>query len=238
MQPPRHLPNGHVASYHDNSVHGEDAFIIRELDSTSVLDAVLDGATGHGGKYASQFVADALQAAQFHTLHEIVAFLETANTTLFQRGKGSFLLTTLSAALKIGETLHLVSVGDSPAYLIREGEIAGLTAATGGSTFFGIANALGRYAKLSYTARELTLQPRDRVVLVTDGVPDNISPAELAALVQRAPSPQEAVTRLQDLLEARKRCNRGRLDEYSGFRADDTTAIIRYIEESGMPTSG
>lgn len=234
MQSHRHLPNGHVASYHDNAVHGEDAFLIRELDEGSVLDAVLDGATGHGGKYASEFVADTLQAAQFHTLHELITILETANASLFSRGKGSFLLTTLSVALKIGETLHLVNVGDSPGYLIRAGDIVGLTTATGDPTFFGIANALGRRARLSYTARELTLQPRDRLVLVTDGILDNIAPAELVALVQGAASPEEAITRVQDLLEARKRTNRGRRDDYSGFRSDDATAIIRFMDEGAV----
>ncbi|MGH8059615.1 MAG: PP2C family protein-serine/threonine phosphatase, partial [Candidatus Entotheonellia bacterium] len=173
----------------------------------------------------------------YHTLHEFVAILEAANTTLFQRGKGSFLLTTLSAALKIGETLHIVSVGDSPGYLIREGEIVGLTTATGNPSLFGIANALGRRARLSYTAQELTLQPRDRVVLVTDGILDNIAPAELAVLAQRAASPQEAVTQLQDLLAARKRTNLGRRDDYSGFRSDDATASIRFIDER-VVTSG
>jgi serine/threonine protein phosphatase PrpC len=230
MPSPRQLPNGQVAHYHDNSVHGDDAFVSRDLGPFLALDAVLDGATGHGGKYASSLVANALRAAQLGTVQELLEIVETLNHTLFQQGRGSFLLTTLLAALKIDATLHVVSVGDSPGFLIRAEEIVPLTAAATGPTLSGIAKAMGRQARLACTTRVVTLQPHDRLVLITDGVLDNVSPAELAALVRGAASPQEATSRLRELLHEKKRGNRGREDDRSGFRADDATAAIRYFE--------
>jgi serine/threonine protein phosphatase PrpC len=89
---------------------------------------------------------------------------------------------------------------------------------------------MGRQARLSCTTRVVTLQPHDRLVLITDGVLDNVSPAELASLVRGAASPQEATSRLRELLYEKKRGNRGREDDRSGFRADDATALIRYFE--------
>ncbi|MBI3325863.1 MAG: SpoIIE family protein phosphatase [Nitrospinae bacterium] len=223
------IPNGRVASFHDNSAHGEDAFIIRELSHITALDAVLDGVTHFGGKDASRFAADSLRDACVESLNDLVTILEAANKTLFQSGRGGFLLTTLSVALKIGDELCVLSAGDSPVYLIREGEIVALTPAAEKSIPPGITSVLGRHAKLSYTSRQVTLQPHDRLVLATDGVTDNVSPTELAALVQSVPSPQEAVSALHDLLREKKRSNRGRGDDQRGFTADDTTVIIRYL---------
>ena len=39
-----------VATLFDNSTHGEDSFLIRDLGNGHFLDAVMDGVTGHGGK--------------------------------------------------------------------------------------------------------------------------------------------------------------------------------------------
>ena len=51
-----------VATFQDNSSHGEDSFLVRDLGSGAFLDVVLDGVTGHGGEEASQSVAAALDA--------------------------------------------------------------------------------------------------------------------------------------------------------------------------------
>ena len=45
-----------VASFQDNSAHGEDNFLIRDLGNGNFFDAVMDGVTGHGGEEASQSV--------------------------------------------------------------------------------------------------------------------------------------------------------------------------------------
>jgi serine/threonine protein phosphatase PrpC len=241
MESYSYLLNGRAATYHDNSCHGDDAYVTRELNPNIVLDAVLDGATGRGGREASGYAAGVLQGATIETVDGLATLLEVANKQLFQRGKGRFFLTTVSVALKIGLELHVLSVGDSPVFLIRGGDIEPLTPTAKGHTSSGMANVLGLREKLSYRSTCISLQAQDRLVLATDGLIENVAPSELAALVDHAPSPEEAVSALRQLLCEKKRRNQGRVDDRSGFRRDDTTAIIRYIglstaqEASGSP---
>jgi serine/threonine protein phosphatase PrpC len=233
MQTPSHVPNGRAAAYHDNSCHGDDAYVMRELQPHNVLDAVLDGATGRGGADASAYAAQMLQGTTVETFDELTSLLDLVNTRLFQRGKGRFFLTTAAVALKIGPLLHVVSVGDSAVFLIRGDDVVPLTLAGVGPTFLGISNALGRRETLSYKTTCVSLSIQDRLVLATDGLLENVAPGELVALIGAAPSPVEAVSALQQLVCEKKRTNKGRVDDRSGFRNDDATAIIRYI---GLPS--
>jgi serine/threonine protein phosphatase PrpC len=235
------LPNGHVAVFQDNSYHGEDAYVSRELQRHIALDAVFDGATGRGGADASGYAAKVLQEATVETIDGLTSLLDVTNQRLFQRGRGRFFLTTASVALKLGSTLHVVNVGDSPVFLIRGHDILPLTGTAKGATFLGIANALGRHEKLSYKATSISLEAQARVVVASDGLIENVAPSELVALVDAAPSPEQAVAALRQLLSEKKQRNKGRVDDGSGFRRDDATAIIRYIglgpsqEASGSP---
>jgi serine/threonine protein phosphatase PrpC len=223
------LPNGCVAAYHDNSCHGEDAYVSRELSPCHALDAVLDGATGSGGRIASQQVAEALQRAVIGGLDDVLAVLEAVNRDLYRRGRGRFFLTTLSLALKLGDTVHVVHVGDSPVYLIRGGKAMALTSAATGAIVPGMTQVLGQQERPRYKHRHLALRPRDWLVLATDGLVQNVAPGELAALLAQVAGPQEAVSALDDLLAAKRRANRGRSDEHSSFIRDDTTAVFRYV---------
>jgi serine/threonine protein phosphatase PrpC len=223
------LPNGYAAVFQDNSYHGEDAYITRELSRHIAIDAVFDGATGRGGADASGYAAKALQEATVDTIDGLTMLLDMANQRLYQRGRGRFFLTTASVTLKIGSTLHVLNVGDSPVFLIRGHDIIPLTGTAQGATFLGIANALGRHEKLSYKATSVSLEAEDRLFLATDGLIENVAPNELAALVDAAPSPEQAVVALRQLFGEKKQGNKGRVDDSSGFRRDDATAIIRYI---------
>lgn len=223
------LPNGHVAVFQDNSYHGEDAYVTRELQRQSFFDAVFDGATGRGGADASGFAAKMLREAVVETVDDLTSALDVTNQRLFQRGRGRFFLTTASVALKIGPTLHVVNIGDSPVFLIRGRDVIPLTGTAQGATFLGIANALGRHEKLAYKATSISLEPQDRVVLATDGLIENVAPSELAAVVDASSSPEQAVAALRQLLCEKKQRDQGRVDDGSGFRRDDATAIIRYL---------
>jgi serine/threonine protein phosphatase PrpC len=241
MQSPNDLPNGQAVVYHDNSCHGEDAYVTRELPQQIVLDAVLDGATGRGGADASTFVADMLRGAALETFDQLANLLDMANKRLFLRGKGRFFLTTAAVTLKIGASLYVVSVGDSAAFLIRGRDIVPFMFTTIGPTLLDVSNGLGRRETLSYKTICVSLSLQDRLVLATDGLLENVAPSELADLIGDVSSPEDAAAALRQLLCERKRANRGRIDDHSGFRHDDTTAIIRYIgldplpEASGAP---
>jgi serine/threonine protein phosphatase PrpC len=106
-----------VATLQDNSTHGEDSYLVRDLGNNAFLDVVLDGVTGHGGEEASRSVAEALESASISSIEDVIAILEDQNEEFFQVGGGRFLLTTVSAALFLGEKLYVISAGDSPAYL-------------------------------------------------------------------------------------------------------------------------
>jgi len=223
------LPNGSAGVFQDNSYHGEDAYVTRELNRHLAIDAVFDGATGRGGADASGYAAKALLEATVDTIDGLTMLLDMANQRLFQRGRGRFFLTTASVTLKIGSTLHVLNVGDSPVFLIRGHDIIPLTGTAQGATFLGIANALGRHEKLAYKATSISLEAEDRLVLATDGLIENVAPSELVTLVDAAPSPEQAVVALRQLLGEKNQANKGRVDDSSGFRRDDATAIIRYV---------
>ena len=223
------LPNGRAAVYHDNSCHGEDVYVCLELTPTSVLDAVLDGATGRGGADASAYVAELLRGATVDSVESLTTLLEVANERLFQRGRGRFFLTTASVTLKLGSVLHVVSIGDSPVFLVRHLETIPLTPTASGHTFQGMTTVLGHRQNLVYRATSIGLQEGDRLVLASDGLIENVAPVEISPLIKHSASPEAAVTALQQLVNGKQRANKGRVDDGSGFRRDDATAIIRYF---------
>ena len=219
-----------VAILHDNAAHGEDSYMLRQLDERSTLDAVLDGVTGRGGREASQEAANDLKTASLESPEAIVALLEDINQRFYQISLGRFLLTTASVALCLGERLHVVSVGDSPVWLVRPDAMQLLSSDARGFLHIGAARALGVHKTLRQLRRtEVELAPGDRLVLATDGVTDNLTQDELADVVRSAASPDEAVAQLQALLASRRA--EGVLPAQLGsrFRHDDQTAILRFF---------
>ena len=193
------MSNYVVDSFQDNSAHGEDAFLIRELSVTDSLDVVLDGVTQCEGGYASNFMVGVLQDASIESLSDLIDAIEQVNGILFQSGKGRNLLTTVSAALKMGDELHVINVGDSPVYLIRDGEIAELTTISKSNIFPGRVNsAVGINASLIYEYKVVTLRPHDRLILTTDGLMNNVFPEELLGIVGGAASPREAISAIRE----------------------------------------
>ena len=157
--------------------------------------------------------------------------LEQVNGLLFQSGQGRNLLTTVSAALKLGDQLHLIQAGDSPAYLIRGGEIQELTTIVKSSLLPGLSGgAVGQTERFKYHHVQISLEPGDRLILTTDGLVHNVFPEEVAEIVRAAPSPEEAVSALQQLVDEKRRLRTGREDAYGTFREDDRTAILRYFD--------
>ncbi len=225
------MNNGSAASYQDNSAHGEDALLIRELSATASLDAVLDGVTHCEGAYASAFTQQLLQDAPIGSLEDLISVLEQSNTTLYQSGRGRSLLTTASVALKLGDQLHVVNAGDSPVYLLRGGELRELSTIVWSGIMSNLASgAVGLHSPIAYKHSSVTLMPEDRIILLTDGIIDNVSPEELAEILRGAGSPQEAVFALQETVKEKRRLHKGREDAYITFREDDLTIVFRYLD--------
>ncbi|MBV1861305.1 MAG: protein phosphatase 2C family protein, partial [Nannocystaceae bacterium] len=127
----------------DNSAHGEDSFLTKDLGSNEFLDVVLDGVTGHGGEQASTELRDALDAGTLNNSEDIVSLLTEMNADFFSVGSGRFLLTTVSAVLGRGETIQIVSAGDSPVFLINKDGHKKLSGNAGGLLHVGVARAIG-----------------------------------------------------------------------------------------------
>ena len=219
-----------VAKFLDNSSHGEDSFLIRDLGGGQFLDAVMDGVTGHGGEEASNSLVEALKTAEIGSPDDVATILEEMNDEFFQVGGGRFLLTTVSAALFLDGQMYVLSAGDSPVYIMNGNSIQQLTGRKGGFLHVGVAKAVGASETLSNLARmDFTVEPGTRVVLATDGVSDNVQTNELADIVQSASDPEDASQRVNSTIAGR--LEEGHVPEQLGrrFRHDDRTAIFRFF---------
>lgn len=218
-----------VATLYDNSTHGEDSYLIRDLGNGHFLDAVMDGVTGHGGEEASRSVAAALEAANITSPEDVVAALEEQNGDFFQVGGGRFLLTTASVALFLGGPLYVISAGDSPVFHIRGAEHRQLSGRIGGILRMGTAKAIGAGPDLNLHRDEVELADGDRLVTASDGVTDNVNPAELAEFVRNAGDPEAASAAVKQAIN--DRLERGITPELLGgrFRHDDQTGIFRFF---------
>ncbi len=224
------MENGISATFQDNAPHGEDAFLTRELGPTGSLDAVLDGVSHCEGGYASSFTTQVLRDAKIESARDVVDALEEANKILFQGGRGRNLLTTVSVALKLGQELHVISSGDSPVYLVRGGKARQLTNIERPTSLSGVTNgAIGLLEKFECFSDSITLEPRDRLILTTDGLTNNVYIEEVEEILQRSATPEDAISALHALVDEKRSLRKGREDFYGTFREDDQTVTIRYF---------
>jgi len=219
-----------VTTMQDNSAHGEDNFLSKDLGDGEFVDVVLDGVTGHGGEQASTELKDALAAEELNTPEDVVNILSEMNADFYSVGSSRFLLTTVSAVLGRGDTLQIISSGDSPVFLINKDGHRKLSGHAGGFLHVGVARAVGASEQLGAPAQvEITPEPGDRLLLATDGITDNMTIEELAEVVRAAATPEEAAAAIEDTIK--ERLQEGRVPETIGvrFRYDDRTGIIRFF---------
>ena len=221
-----------LAILHDNAAHGEDSYLTRDLGGGNFLDVVLDGVTGHGGDEASSSVADALNRIDISSPDDVVAVLHEQNEEFHQVGGGRFLLTTASAALYLDGQLHIISVGDSPIYVIRTDGVEQYSGRMGGLIRLGVSKAVGAEATLSVFQTEVELGPSDRLVCCSDGVSDNLLGDELMEIVRGSDTAEEASQQVKTLVD--QHIEQGRDIRFRGgrFRHDDETAIFRFFTDS------
>ena len=220
-----------VATLHDNSAHGDDSYLTRELGDNAFLDVVMDGVTGHGGEEASRTLKEALAEAAITTLEDVEQVLQSVNEEFFQIGGGRFLLTTVSAALFTDGKLEVIGAGDSPVFIVEPETHQQLAGRVGGFLHVGVARAVGAGQELTGLARaQLEVKPGFRLVLATDGLSDNMLIEDLADMVRQAASPEAAAQSINETIE--RYLQEGRMPERLGrrFRHDDRTAIFRFFD--------
>jgi protein phosphatase len=195
----------------------EDSFLI-----DAPLYAVADGMGGHrGGNVASAMALETLQEGtsgnQPATLIEKV---KLANGRVLERGEAERDLqgmgTTLTAILADGDKAHLVHIGDSRAYLLRDGKFQQLTQdhtlvqrmvdegrltreeADHHPQRSILTKALGVDADAEPDPMTLDLLPGDRLLLCTDGLTGMVDEDTIREVLETEPDPQRASDLLVD----------------------------------------
>ena len=199
------------------------------------LFLVADGMGGHaGGEVASRIAARTIEECLLNSLkwflrsrgdesHEVIEHLQgavheadarvmsAAKQRPELRGMGS----TLTLALNVDRTLFVAHVGDSRAYLYRDGLLHRLTKdhtlvnelRDRGELLPGqersdrlrhvITNAIGGSEKgVRVDMTRADLEPGDRLLLCTDGLTDRLDDAAIAAVLAGQADPQTACDQL------------------------------------------
>ena len=221
-----------ASSYHtfqDNSSHGEDSFLVKDLGNNVFLDVVLDGVTGHGGGEASQNVAQALSTATISSMDNVIEILSEMNSDFYQVGGGKYLLTTASIALYRENTIDILNAGDSPIYHITPDTHQRISSNLGGILRTGGTKLIGADSELHISQKQLDLNPGDKVVVASDGVSDNVSLDELLNILRSSQSPDQASETIKQLIDEHLELGLAPQITGSRYRHDDQTAIIRFF---------
>jgi serine/threonine protein phosphatase PrpC len=147
--------------------------------------------------------------------------LQRLNTLLIERGRKEDGLqgmgTTLTAARSMGQDLQIVHVGDSRAYLLREGRLLRLTRdhtyiqmlvdsglmskeeAAGSDARHVLVNALGGAEDVEVDVNQLKLADGDRLLLCSDGLPDAVEDESIRQALIDCRESADACRRLVDL---------------------------------------
>ena len=191
-----------------------------------LLFAIADGMGGyaHGGMASSLALESFSSILASHNGNSVIRTMqrgvEAANIKVYQKARQldvGRMGTTLTAAYVLGDMLYLAHVGDSRAYLIRDGQAICLTddhTAVGDMVRSKLISSdkIRTHAQRSVLTRsvglDLFIQPDiiqqklregDRLILCSDGVWSVIEDEEFAHVASRSPSVNEVSRNLIDL---------------------------------------
>jgi serine/threonine protein phosphatase PrpC len=218
-----------------------DVGLVREGNEDSYLTdeplfAVADGMGGHrGGEVASQLAVETLEKLFKKRVGELPDQVREANRVVFERSvvdeKVAGMGTTLTAALVEGDRVRLAHVGDSRAYLLRDGDLRLLTEdhtlvhrmVTEGEISKEeaethpqrsvLTRALGVDTIVDVDDDTVQVRPGDRLLLCTDGLTSMVSEQAIEEALRAVPDPQEAAERLVRLAN-------------EGGGTDNTTVVV------------
>jgi protein phosphatase len=186
------------------------------IDEPGLLLAVADGMGGHhGGEIASRMCVDNLGNEIVHQLHDagtvhpdlasalqqaVVATHRAVFSFAQDYAKNQTIGTTLTAALLCGPRAEVAQVGDSRAYLLRDGNLILLTQdQTIGNklrnrgTDLAMVNAriqelltqaVGAQPEINVIMTAIDMEPQDVLLLCSDGLYKAVSPEELVGILE------------------------------------------------------
>jgi PPM family protein phosphatase len=215
--------------------HNEDSLCV---EPDLGLFVVCDGLGGHNaGEVASHLTSDVVrkyvgeQRVQgdpaltdgydprfSSSTNRLAAAIRLANETVYRaamsRSDYKGMGTTIVTALLEGPVVSIAHVGDSRAYLVREGALKKLTEdhslvaeqvrqgllteeeAEHSPEQNRITRAIGTEATIEVTLNALTLIPGDSLLLCSDGLTKGVRAARILDAIQAAPDPQVASEQL------------------------------------------
>lgn len=172
--------------------------------------AVADGVAGEvGGDVASAAAVEAL-AGTFEfgardTAAALASAVRAANDAVLrateERGHRAAASTLVAAAVR-GRRCAVANLGDSRAYLVRDGDARQITADHAGLQPNSITRFVGDPRGVMPDVFIEVLGTRDRLVLCSDGLTRHVAPDEIAATAAGA-RPERAVRALVDLANGR-----------------------------------
>jgi len=171
----------------------------------------------------------------------LVDAVGTANARVYELGRSNEELngmgTTLTAALEVAGHVVLGQIGDSRAYLVREGEIGQLTrdqslvarmVGKGDLTEEEaryhpqrniLLQAVGVESKVEVALRTVNLQPYDVLLLCSDGLHNQISPEEMLEIMANIQDKRDVCSTFIELANER------------GGPDNITALLIQYLTE-------
>ncbi len=218
----------------------EDAYLVKDG-----LFVVADGMGGHrGGDVASTLAIQTIEsgASAKVTLEELVGEIQKANRAVLERGEADRDLrgmgTTMTAVIAEDAKVHVAHVGDSRAYLLREGALQQLTEdhtlvqrmvregrltedeAAHHPQRSVLTRALGVDEVIPVDELSLDIHAGDRLLLCSDGLTSMVDRERIQKILQDEPDPQVACDQLIDA------ANRAGGD-------DNITVIVLDFEDGG-----
>ncbi len=219
----------------------EDSYVVEEP-----LFAVADGMGGHrGGAVASSLALEALREVLRDDLVAPTGLIEeikSANQRVLQRGEADRDLrgmgTTLTALLAEGGKAHIAHIGDSRAYLLRDGSLKQLTedhTLVQRMVMEGklLPEEAERHPQRSILTRALGVDedvepdtmtldpvlPGDRLLLCTDGLTSMVDGEQIEDVLRSERDPQRAANTL--------------IDEANAAGGDDniTVLVLDFIDD-------
>ena len=199
----------------------EDSYVAREP-----VFAVADGMGGHiAGDVASQTAVETIERETNNGAaldpDRLASIVQSANAAVWERAQGDPALrgmgTTCTLAFLADNEIHFAHVGDSRAYLYREGELSQVTE---DHTLVGrmvregrltaeeaerhpqrsiITRALGVDEHVDVDTITLTVKEGDRIMLCSDGLTSMIGADEIREVLATEQDAQAAANKLVDL---------------------------------------
>ena len=216
------LPHLEIAAYMKTATEVGGDYYDFHLDSHGTLTVAIGDATGHGLKAGTVVTAmKSLFGAYAHEPEMPKVFTQSSRVLKEMNLRSLFMALTMAKIT--GYTLRLVAAGMPPIFIYRA-----LTGSVEDLVTKGL--PLGTRSNYTYLEHELTLDPGDVVLLMSDGFPERFNPDgeelgyEPARQILASAAPHSATKIVELLVEAGDTWAQDRLQD------DDITFVVLKVK--------